>query len=52
MGRKKERGNEFGSMRGIGHQRQALTGTIIDDGQDAEAAAVGQLSFVIYVRAS
>lgn len=31
------------SERVIGHQRQALTGTIIDDSQDAEAAAVGQL---------
>jgi hypothetical protein len=29
--------------RGVGHQRQTLAGTIIDDGQDAEAAAVGKL---------
>ena len=29
--------------RGVGHQRQALGGAIIDDGQDAEAAAAGQL---------
>ena len=27
--------------RRVGHQRQALVGTIIEDGQDAEAAAVG-----------
>ena len=30
-------------QRGVGHQRQALAGTIIDHGQDAEAAAAGQL---------
>jgi len=29
--------------RGIGHQRQALACTVIDDGQDAEATAVGEL---------
>jgi len=29
--------------RRVGHQHQALAGTIIDDGQDAEAAAVGEL---------
>ena len=29
--------------RGVGHQRQALSGAVIDDGQDAEAAAVGEL---------
>src|SRR5215218_6330454 len=29
--------------RGVSHQRQALAGTIINDGQNAEAAAAGQL---------
>ncbi len=29
--------------RGVGHQRQALACAIIDNGQDAEAAAVGEL---------
>ena len=28
--------------RGVRHQRQALAGTIVDDGQDAEPAAIGQ----------
>ena len=29
--------------RGVGHQRQALACAIIDNSQDAEAAAVGEL---------
>lgn len=29
--------------RGIGHQRQALAGAIIDNGEDTEPAAVGEL---------
>jgi hypothetical protein len=30
--------------RGVGHQRQALARAIVDNGQDAEAAPVGELS--------
>jgi len=29
--------------RGVGHQPQALAGAIVDDGEDAEAAAIGKL---------